>query len=181
NVSGTAYGTEQSFTTSACPVAQTAIYSGMGGGGTASAAELASILAPSAATTAYLESIGASVNASAGTHINCPTGSICPPPPSTTGSTLNPFNGGVVGSNPHPSQFTANLQIGSTGPEVKLLQEDLNSKGFTVASTGPGSPGNETDMFGSLTKAALAKFQKANGISPAAGYFGPITRAYVGR
>jgi peptidoglycan hydrolase-like protein with peptidoglycan-binding domain len=31
--------------------------------------------------------------------------------------------------------------------------------------------------FGTLTKAALAKYQAEAGISPAAGYFGPITRA----
>ncbi len=75
--------------------------------------------------------------------------------------------------------FTRNLTLGSTGADVKALQQFLNAKGFQVAATGAGSPGNETSYFGGLTKAALAKFQAANGISPAVGYFGPITRAKV--
>ena len=36
-----------------------------------------------------------------------------------------------------------------------------------------------TISFGTLTKAALAWFQAVAGITPAAGYFGPKTRAYV--
>jgi peptidoglycan hydrolase-like protein with peptidoglycan-binding domain len=75
--------------------------------------------------------------------------------------------------------FTRDLTLGSTGSDVKALQEYLNSHGFPVASSGIGSPGDETDYFGSLTQSALAKFQAANGISPALGYFGPETREYV--
>jgi peptidoglycan hydrolase-like protein with peptidoglycan-binding domain len=75
--------------------------------------------------------------------------------------------------------FKANLTVGSFGSEVKALQEFLNARGYTVAARGPGSPGNETTRFGSATKAALIKYQKAKGITPAAGYFGPLTRASV--
>ncbi len=75
--------------------------------------------------------------------------------------------------------FTRDLTVGSKGDDVKALQQFLNSKGYKVADTGAGSPGNETTIFGPLTKAALAKYQKAVGISPAVGYFGPKTRAYV--
>ena len=75
--------------------------------------------------------------------------------------------------------FKADLELGSLGSEVKALQEFLNAKGYTIAATGAGSPGNETTRFGSLTKAALIKYQKAKGITPAAGYFGPKTRAAV--
>ncbi len=75
--------------------------------------------------------------------------------------------------------FTRNLEVGSTGADVKALQVYLNGHGSAVASSGPGSPGNETTRFGSATKAALAKFQASVGLSPAAGYFGPKTRAYV--
>lgn len=73
--------------------------------------------------------------------------------------------------------FTRSLFLGTRGDDVKALQQYLNSAGFMVAASGPGSPGNETTYFGPLTKAAVAKWQAANGVSPAAGYFGPISRA----
>jgi peptidoglycan hydrolase-like protein with peptidoglycan-binding domain len=44
---------------------------------------------------------------------------------------------------------------------------------------GLGSPGSETNYFGTLTRNALAHFQAAHGINPPAGYFGPITRAFI--
>ncbi len=75
--------------------------------------------------------------------------------------------------------FKSDLTTGSLGSEVKALQEFLNAKGYTIAANGPGSPGNETERFGSLTKAALIKYQKAKGITPSVGYFGPKTRAAV--
>lgn len=81
---------------------------------------------------------------------------------------------GVISAN-----FTQDLTLGSTGNEVKSLQQLLNSKGFTVASSGAGSPGNESTYFGSLTQAALAKYQASVGITPSVGYFGPKSRAYV--
>jgi hypothetical protein len=77
------------------------------------------------------------------------------------------------------SEITKNLSLGSIKEEVKLLQQFLNSNGFTVAQSGLGSSGNETTRFGGLTRAALAKYQKSVGISPASGLFGPITRAYL--
>ena len=77
------------------------------------------------------------------------------------------------------ASFKRDLQVGSTGEDAKALQVYLNSRGFTVASSGAGSPGNETSRFGGLTRAALAKFQKSVGITPASGYFGPKTRAYI--
>lgn len=77
------------------------------------------------------------------------------------------------------SETGKNLSVGSIGEEVKLLQQFLNSKGFMVAESGPGSLGNETTKFGALTKKALAKYQASVGISPASGLFGPITRAYL--
>lgn len=75
--------------------------------------------------------------------------------------------------------FTKTLQSGMTNPEVKTLQQYLNTKGFTVAKTGAGSVGKETNFFGAATKAALIKFQKANKISPAVGFFGPVTRVFI--
>jgi peptidoglycan hydrolase-like protein with peptidoglycan-binding domain len=60
-----------------------------------------------------------------------------------------------------------------------MLQRFLNSKGFFVAQTGPGSPGQETTIFGAKTWQALVNFQKSVGIAPAKGYFGSKTRTYV--
>lgn len=73
--------------------------------------------------------------------------------------------------------FTLTHQQGSTGGEVMAIQKFLNANGFTVATVGAGSPGNETSTFGPATKAAVMKFQSAKGITPVAGYWGPITRA----
>lgn len=73
--------------------------------------------------------------------------------------------------------FTRDLTVGVTGDDVKCLQKYLNSKGFTVATTGAGSSGNESTYFGAKTAAAAAKWQAANGVTPAAGYFGAKSRA----
>jgi peptidoglycan hydrolase-like protein with peptidoglycan-binding domain len=89
-------------------------------------------------------------------------------------------SGGMSVSQRSPTiSFMRDLATGSIGADVKALQTYLNAHGFTVASSGPGSSGHETMTFGPGTKAALVKFQKANGISPAVGYFGPKTRAAI--
>lgn len=68
--------------------------------------------------------------------------------------------------------FTRDLTIGSTGADVTALQNWLISKGHTIAA-------GATGYFGAQTQAALAAYQASVSISPAAGYFGPITRAHV--
>ncbi|HEY4475184.1 MAG TPA: peptidoglycan-binding domain-containing protein, partial [Candidatus Paceibacterota bacterium] len=73
--------------------------------------------------------------------------------------------------------FTRDLTMGSKGDDVKCLQQYLNGAGYKVADTGAGSPGSETTYLGSLTKAALAKWQAANSVTPSVGYFGPKSRA----
>lgn len=83
----------------------------------------------------------------------------------------------VATPTPKATVPTKNLEMGSTGEDVRLLQKYLNANGYAVAKTGPGSPGNETAKFGAATKAALIKYQAANKIAPAKGYFGPTTRA----
>lgn len=93
---------------------------------------------------------------------------------------MAPETKAILAAFPTPgANFTRNLQVGMTGADVKALQVWLNGHGFQVAASGAGSPGNETSRFGAATRAALAKFQKANKISPAAGYFGSKTRAAV--
>ena len=87
--------------------------------------------------------------------------------------------GQTPATGPSTAQFTRNLTVGSQGEDVRTLQQYLNATGFKIAESGPGSPGKETNLFGSLTRVALAKWQAANGISPASGYFGPLTRVKI--
>src|SRR3989338_2657932 len=67
--------------------------------------------------------------------------------------------------------FTRSLTMSSTGADVTCLQNYLTGTGhFTFA-------GGATGYFGSITKAAVAAWQAANGVAPAVGYFGPISQA----
>lgn len=83
--------------------------------------------------------------------------------------------------------LTKDLKIGDIDPEVKVLQEYLNASGFVVASSGPGSPGKETELFGRDTQEALIKFQEANseillkplGLSQGTGFLGELTRKLI--
>lgn len=74
-------------------------------------------------------------------------------------------------------EITRDLQIGVTGEDVLCLQKYLNGNGYVVAKTGAGAPGKETGEYKTLTEAAVIAWQKANKISPAAGYFGARSRA----
>lgn len=58
------------------------------------------------------------------------------------------------------------LKIGSTGPEVKALQEKLNKLGFNC--------GTPDGIFGTNTKKAVENFQKAYGLT-VDGIAGPLT------
>ena len=78
--------------------------------------------------------------------------------------------------------FTKNMSKGTDDNDVRRLQQLLNTDTDTrIAPNGPGSPGNETTMFGSLTETAVQKFQVKHSVaSPGqSGYgtVGPMTRA----
>ncbi len=90
---------------------------------------------------------------------------------------LNSVSGGTGTATGSTYSFTRDLTLGSTGADVKALQQLLNANGYSVAASGAGSVGNESTYFGNATKAALAKWQAAKGITPAVGYFGSRTRA----
>lgn len=81
--------------------------------------------------------------------------------------------------------FTRNLALGDRGPEVQELQEFLNTDPDTqIRLSGGGSPGNETQYFGSLTAAAVSRFQEKYsadilapiGLSAGTGYWGSSSR-----
>ena len=85
--------------------------------------------------------------------------------------------------------FDTNLKYGQTHPDVKALQQFLNTNGFSVAKTGLGSIGLETSFFGNATVAALQKYQEAHrkdildpiGQKTPTGLFYPATRAHVNK
>ena len=69
-------------------------------------------------------------------------------------------------------QFTTDLTIGSKGADVIALQDVLISKGFLTMPAGVAK-----GYFGTLTQTAVSKWQASAGITPAAGYVGPKSRA----
>ncbi len=78
------------------------------------------------------------------------------------------------------------LQLGDTDQEVLLLQKILNDTGNVITKTGPGSPGNETNLFGPLTETAVKAFQcvykvacSNSGDTSNWGIVGPKTRALL--
>lgn len=81
--------------------------------------------------------------------------------------------------------FSKILKLGVTSPDVKRLQQLLNSDPDTkITESGSGSPGKESEYFGSLTERALQKFQAKHGLvssgtSATTGYgaLGPKTMA----
>ncbi len=70
------------------------------------------------------------------------------------------------------------LQIRMVGDDVKALQtllvtQNKGPKARALAAVGA------TGFFGSYTREALAEYQASAGITPAAGYFGPLTRSQM--
>jgi len=70
------------------------------------------------------------------------------------------------------ASFDTNLGYGASGPDVLSLQQFLVSQGLLSADSATGN-------FFSLTRAAVQTLQTQEGIAPASGFFGPLTRAKV--
>lgn len=87
-----------------------------------------------------------------------------------------------------PDTFTRSLYLGDRGQDVLALQQFLNQDARTqVASSGAGSPGNETIFFGPATADAVQRFQELYrteilepvGLTAGTGFFGLSTREHV--
>ena len=86
------------------------------------------------------------------------------------------------------NSFTRNLKEGDSGEDVYNLQVFLNKNIATkVASSGPGSSGNETTYYGVLTADAVRRYQELYaqeiltplGLFAGTGFFGQKTREHV--
>jgi hypothetical protein len=82
------------------------------------------------------------------------------------------LQGSVGGSSSSCASIPAPLTMGAQNADVTALQNFLISAGQSI-------PAGATGYFGGQTQSALAAWQAANGVSPAVGYYGPITQAAV--
>lgn len=80
------------------------------------------------------------------------------------------------------------LRLGVTSSDVTKLQVFLNKDPRTqIALVGPGSPGQETEFFGAMTKKAVIAFQELHaadilapaGLTKGTGFVGNGTRAFI--
>jgi hypothetical protein len=165
------YGNDQTFTTSACstpPPAPAVVSSGGGWSGGCSTY-------PQGGMPSWGVVPCTPTNPSQGQAVSpvgiqpSPAATSSPPNVQSQGSTAR--LGGIT--------LSKNYQLWDTGEDILALQKFFNTHGFIIATTGPGSPENETLIFGTHTYQALIKFQTANNL-PATGYLGPLTRAALG-
>jgi peptidoglycan hydrolase-like protein with peptidoglycan-binding domain len=91
-------------------------------------------------------------------------------------TTIANVEASLRGTTPPPSggagacNFTRNLFLGVRGDDVTCLQNYLIGAGYSI-------PAGATGYYGSQTRSAVSAWQAANGVSPASGYFGPLSRA----
>ncbi len=81
-------------------------------------------------------------------------------------------------SSTYESLDERDLFLEAEGEDVRALQLFLIEQTVGPAARELARVG-ATGYFGTYTQNALGEFQKANGIMPHAGYFGPITRLFI--
>ncbi len=86
-----------------------------------------------------------------------------------------PSSSSGVSSN---ASIAQNLRAGMRNDNVKVLQQYLIDKKTGQYATILSTYG-ATGYYGILTTSAVREFQQASNISPASGYCGPLTRAYM--
>lgn len=64
-----------------------------------------------------------------------------------------------------------NMTVGSTGQDVVVLQGLMSELGYLNVPTGIAF-----GYYGSLTRDAVARYQSSNSVTPAVGYYGPVTK-----
>ena len=92
-------------------------------------------------------------------------------------------------SAPRRNVISSTLDIGDSGRDVYNLQRFLNRNGFTIATSGEGSPGNEGTYYGPATARAVTKLQERfrsvllepDGLSRGTGGVGPRTKYFIDR
>lgn len=83
----------------------------------------------------------------------------------------------LFGSVPSASAYEQNivvgqdLTIGSSGQGVVVLQGLLSEMGYLNVPIGIPQ-----GYFGTMTQAAVGRYQAARGVTPTAGYFGPASK-----
>lgn len=81
-----------------------------------------------------------------------------------------PYTTSIPAAYPTGTTINRDLTIGSYGTDVQALENFLRLRGYLATQS--------VGYFTVATRDAVARFQAANGIFPASGYFGAITRAY---
>ena len=89
---------------------------------------------------------------------------------SLTGGTPSSTTSGSTTTTTTCSFGSRDLTMGSTGSAVTSLQQALINGGYSI-------PAGATGYFGVQTRAAVIAWQKAKGVTPSVGYFGPKSRA----
>lgn len=90
-------------------------------------------------------------------------------------SDVEPYNGwnGACDPAPYFNGLTRSLYLTCSGEDVTVLQTYLKSQGYFT--------GKITSYYGPITMRAVRDYQRANGLTPALGQCGPLTRGLINK